>query len=139
MIIQRTDDCFFVKIYKEYLGDFDFFNKNAIKKLFQKILIKILDKYHIKGFLEVDVYMYNEFGLIIEMRDLSSSFDEIDMHIHFHIDSVFLTEIDIDDIYFYKDIYYYNNKFYKIYDNLIDSSIIYKNSEHIIKKGIKIC
>lgn len=139
MIIKKTEDCFFVRVYKEYLGEFDFFDRSNIQELFQKILKKILNKYELKGLLDVDVYVNDEFGLIIEIKEFSSYFDEIDMQIHFHIGSIFLTEIELEDVFSWKDIYYYQGKFYKVYQGLIDSSILYKESEEIIEKGIKVC
>lgn len=139
MIIQKTEDCFCVKVYKEYLGEFDFFDKDSIQELFQKILKRILEQYELKGILDVDVYVNDKFGLIMEIREFSSYFDDIDMHLHFHIGSVFLTEVDFDNIVSWKDIYYYQGKFYRVYQGLIDSSILYKESEEIIEKGIKVC
>lgn len=138
MIIQKVDDCFCIKIYKEYLEDFDFFDKTSIQDFFQRILIKILERYEVRGLLDVDVYVNDEFGLIIEMKEISSYFDEIDMQIHFHMNCVFLTEIELEDIFSYKDIYYYQKKFYGVYKHLTDSSILYKESDEIIEKGIKV-
>ena len=65
---------------------------------------------------------------------------DIDVKIRFHIDSYFMNEIDFDPdaINLYDDLYYYNNKYYTMYNKLWDSNIIYKDCEDIVNKGIRI-
>ena len=65
---------------------------------------------------------------------------DIDVKIRFHIDSYFMNEIDFDPdaINLYDDLYYYNNKYYNMYNKLWDSNIIYKDCEDIVNKGIRI-
>ena len=140
MIIQKKDDCFLIKIYKEQLGDFDVFDRENITDLFQKILIKLLDKYDIKGLLDVDVFVDLVYGMIIEIREIYSYHDEVDMQIHFHLDSVFLNEIIFSDEMDIRNVYYYQGKFYKTYDGTDDSQILYQDleCEEIIDKGIKL-
>lgn len=139
MVVQKLENGFLVKVYKEYIDKFDFFDKDNIQELFQKILTKILEKYELKGLVDVDVYVNNEFGLIIEFQEIHSYFEDIDLQIHFHIGSVFLFEIELNDIFSYSDVYYYKGKFYGSYHGLIDSSIFYKGIDEIIEKGIKVC
>ena len=137
MIIQKLDDYYIVKIFKEKLEEFNPFDKNCIEKLFQKILKKLLKNYSIHGLIDADIYFDRLYGMIIELREVYNYFDDIDLKIHFHLDSVFLVEID-DDIKSLKDVYYYQGKYYKTYDKMIDSPIIYKDSEciEIMEKGI---
>ena len=137
MIIQKLDDYYIVKIFKEKLEEFNPFDKNCIEKLFQKILKKLLKNYSIHGLIDADIYFDRLYGMIIELREVYDYFDDIDLKIHFHLDSVFLVEID-DDIKSLKDVYYYQGKYYKTYDKMIDSPIIYKDSEciEIMEKGI---
>ena len=137
MIIQKLDDYYIIKIFKEKLGDFNPFDKSCIEKLFQKILKKLLKNYSIHGLIDADIYFDRLYGMIIELREVYDYFDDIDLKIHFHLDSVFLVEID-DDIKSLKDVYYYQGKYYKTYDKMIDSPIIYKDSEciEIMEKGI---
>ena len=138
MIIQKLDDGYIVKVFKEKLGDFDAFDKSCIEELFQGILKKLLKRDSIHGLIEADVYFDRLYGMIIELREVYDYFEEIDLRIHFHLDSVFLVEIDENDIDTLKDIYYYRGKYYKTYDKMIDSPIIYKDSEciEIMEKGI---
>ena len=137
MIIQKLDDYYIVKIFKEKLEEFNPFDKSCIEKLFQKILKKLLKNYSIHGLIDADIYFDRLYGMIIELREVYDYFDDIDLKIHFHLDSVFLVEID-DDIKSLKDVYYYQGKYYKTYDKMIDSPIIYKDSEciEIMEKGI---
>ncbi len=140
MIIQKIDDCYQIKIFKEVLGDFDVFDRKEIEKLFQKILIKLLKKYEIKGLLDVDVYVQPLYGMIIEMKEVYSYFDEIDMRIHFHLEAIFLNEVSDSEVLKSSEIYYYKGKFYKVYDGIGDSCLIYKEDEceEIIEKGVKL-
>ena len=89
MIIQKLDDYYIVKIFKEKLGDFNPFDKSCIEKLFQKILKKLLKNYSIHGLIDVDIYFDRLYGMIIELREVYDYFDDIDLKIHFHLDSVF--------------------------------------------------
>lgn len=137
MIIQKLDDYYIVKIFKEKLGDFNPFDKSCIERLFQKILKKLLKNYSIHGLIDADIYFNRLYGMIIELREVYDYFDDIDLKIHFHLDSVFLVEID-DDIKNLKDVYYYQGKYYKTYDKMIDSPVVYRDSEciEIMEKGI---
>ena len=137
MIIKKLDDCYIIKIFKEELGDFDAFDKKCIEGLFQKILKKIIKKHSIHGLLDADVYFDRLYGMIIELREVYDYFEEIDLRIHFHLDSAFLVEVE-NDINSLKDVYYYQGKYYKTYDKMMDSPVIYRDSEciEIMEKGI---
>lgn len=138
MIIQKLDDYYIVKIFKEKLEDFNPFDKSCIEKLFQKILKKLLKNYSIHGLIDADIYFDRLYGMIIELREVYDYFDDIDLKIHFHLDSVFLVEIEYDYFNKMNDVYYYKGKYYKVYDKIIDDPIIYKDSEciEIMEKGI---
>ena len=138
MIIQKLDDYYIVKIFKEKLEDFNPFDKSCIEQLFQKMLKKILKNYSIHGLIDADIYFDKLYGMIIELREVYDYFDDIDLKIHFHLDSVFLVEIEYDYFNKMNDVYYYKGKYYKVYDKIIDGPIIYKDSEciEIMEKGI---
>ena len=138
MIISCCDDYFKVYVFKEYIPGFDIFDKDMIGKLFKDILVKLEKKYDLNGLIDIDVYVNREFGLIMEIRNVFDFLDEMDVKIHFHIDSIFMCEIDINDITNYSDVYYYNDVFYGIYNKLMDSNVIYRECEDIIEKGIKV-
>lgn len=136
MIIRRYDNLYIIKIVKETINNFDYFNQEEISKLFHNIIMKLKKRYQINGLLDINVYTNEEYGMIIEIEEVESYYDEIDMHIHFHLDTIFLQEINeikdsLQDVYFYKD------KYYTRYNQLLDSNIIYK-TEEILTKGIKI-
>ena len=136
MIIRKYDNLYIIKIVKETINNFDYFNQEEISKLFNDIIMNLKKRYQINGLLDINVYTNEEYGMIIEIEEVESYYDEIDMHIHFHLDTLFLQEINeikdsLQDVYFYKD------KYYTRYNQLLDSNIIYK-TEEILTKGIKI-
>lgn len=139
MIITKENEFFLVKIYQENLSDFDIFDKDSISELFQSILVKLKKKYDIKGLMEVEVFVNPNYGMIIEIHPIYSYFDEVDMRIQVHLNSIFMCEIDSNDLLNFYDVYYYKDKFYAIYTKFVDSQVIYKESEEIIEKGIKVC
>ena len=135
MIIRKFDNIYVIKIIKEKIKNFDYYNHKKIKKLFEKILLKIKEKNNISGILNIDVYQNDEYGLIIEIEEILSMEDEIDMNIHFHLKTPFLYELN--EFYEEKEVYYYKHKYYGIYHKYIDSEIIYK-TEKILNNAIKI-
>lgn len=139
MIIRKIEDYFLVKIYKENMTDFDIFNKDNIKDCFQKILNKIRKKYKLNGLIDVDVYVNFDYGMIIEIHPVYNFFDDIDIRIHVHLDSVFLVNVEMNNIIDYEDVYYYKGKFYGTYLGICDNEVFYKNTEDIIRLGIKVC
>lgn len=137
MLIRKENNIYIIKIPKEELKNFNIFNKEEISYLFQKIIKKIKNKYKLEGLLDINIYINNNYGMIIEINPLYEYQNRIDMKIHFHIDSIFMYEINNSELLTLKDIYYYKKKYYSIYKNTVDSKIIYK-TEEILKKGIKI-
>ena len=90
------------------------------------------------GLCYIDVYVNNNIGMIIEIDNIYGEDNNvINSKIKFHMNSIFLCEIDYTDDYI-KDIYYYEGKYYTFYNNEIDSNIIYRDCLKIIKNGVKI-
>ena len=140
LIINNDGSLFIIKIYKESIDNFDLFDIDNVTDIFKDILIKIKKKYNISGLCDIDVYVNYDFGMIIEINNVYKYGKDIDVKIRFHIDSYFMNEIDFDPdaINLYDDLYYYNNKYYTMYNKLWDSNIIYKDCEDIVNKGIRI-
>lgn len=138
MIIRKVDDYFLIKVYKDNIGDFNIFDIDDIQEFFQDIFDKLRDKYELKGLIDVDVYVNFDYGMIIEVHPVCNFFEEIDMRIHIHLESIFLTLIDMNDILDYEDVYYYKGNFYGTYMKLCDNEVFYKDTEDIINNGIKI-
>lgn len=144
MIITKEDNFFLVKILKEFIPEFNIYDKDSFMELFKSILIELEQKYQLNGLFDIDVYMHSDYGIIMEVNSLEPYFDgidlfgEMDVRIHFHIGSIFMSEVDSQDILNYEDIYYYHDKFYTIYHGLVDSNIIYKDCDKIIEEGIKV-
>lgn len=141
MILEKLDGYYLVKIFKERLEDFDIFDRKCIEKLFQEVLKRLLKKYNLSGLLEVDVYVDVLYGMIIEIRECYSYFEEIDLEIQIHLDCVFLREVLIDNMDTdFKDMYYYGGKYYKVYDNICDSPIIYREDEvlRVMNSGVRL-
>jgi len=139
VIIQKIDNYFLIKIFKDDIGDFNFFDLDSLQELFEKVFYKLKDKYELTGLIDVDVYVNFDYGMIIEMHPVYDYFEEIDMRLHIHLDNVFLVEIDISEILDYEKIYYYKDKFYGNYLGICDNEVFYKNTDEIIKNGVKIC
>ena len=139
MIIRKIDDYFLIKFYQEEMGEFDVFDIENIKSFFQKIFDKLRKKYKLKGLVDVDVYVNLDYGMIIEIHPVCNYFDDIDMKIHIHLGSIFLVEIDMNDVLDYEDVYYYKGKFYGNYLGICDNEVFYKDTEEIMEYGIKVC
>lgn len=139
MIISKDDEGYLVKVFKEYLPcNFDIFDKESIVLVFRDILVKLKEKYQIRGVIEIDAYVQEEYGMILEIRETCPYYEEMDVHIHFHLDAVFLTEIDMEDIAKRQEVYYYKDRFYSIYSKVCDCSIIYKDCDDILEHAIRI-
>ena len=135
MIINKVNDIFIIYIYKDNFDDVDIFNYNDLSCLFKIIINKIKRRYNINGFCDVNVYVDNNFGMIIEINN--NCFDKvIDMKIKFHMDYIFFNEISC--FWDYDDVFYFKNKLYTPYKKEIDSNVIYKESLDILNNGIKI-
>ena len=139
MIIRKCDDYFLIKVFKDNIGDFNIFDMDSIKGLFQTIFDKLREKYDLHGLIEVDVYVNYNYGLIIELKPIDSYLDDVDMRIKMHLRDVFLVSIDSNSILDYEDVYFYDGKFYGTYIDNSDNEVIYKDIDDIIFKGIKIC
>ena len=138
MIINKCEDYFLVKFFKDSVEDFNLFDIDSIKMFFQTIFNEIKKKYELHGLFDAEVYVNEHYGIIIELYPIDSYFDEIDIRIKIHLCNVFLVEIDSNSILDYEDVYYYNGKFYGTYSENSDNSVFYKNIEDIITKGIKV-
>lgn len=139
MIIQKLNNCFLIKISKSEVGDLNIFDIDDIKGLFKSIFTKLKKKYDLHGQIDAEVYVNNNYGLIIELYLIDDFFEEIDIRIKMHLNSLFLVNIDCYNILDYDEVYYYDGKFYGTYLENTDSDIIYKKTEKIIKDGIKVC
>ena len=137
MIIRKIDNKYIIKIINKDFNELDYYNQEQISTLFKKIVLKIKEKNQISGLLDINVYTNKNYGMIIEIEQIYPDLDEIDMHIHFHIDTPFLIEINDYDIFNQKELYFYNNKIYTVYNKQSDSIVIYKTSD-ILSKGKKI-
>lgn len=139
MIIRRYDNYYLVRVFKDTLNDFNIFDVGSIKKFFGNVFKKLNKKYKLSGLYDVDVYVNELYGMVIEIVSIDSLFDDIDMRINIHLSNDFLVEIYNNDILDYEDVYYYKGKFYGNYKDLCDNEVIYKDSDEIISNGIKVC
>lgn len=139
MIIRKCDGYFLIKVFKDFDDNFDVFDIDSIRKLFYEIVKKLKLKYGLKGLFDADMYINSYYGFVVEMTLLDDCEDDIDVNITIHINNNFLIEIDSNTILDYKDVYYYNGKFYGTYLGISDNEVIYKNIDEIINNGIKVC
>ena len=146
MIISKCDENFLIKIFKDSLEEFNIFDIESIKELFLDIFKKMTKKWDLHGFYDADVYVNNAYGMIIELvpvnsylEDFDNYFDEVDIKINVHLSNEFLVLIDSNSILDYEDVYYYDSKFYGAYFGNCDNEVLYKDTDLIVNKGIKIC
>ena len=135
MIISKDDYIYVIYIYKSYY-DLDIFNYDDISFLLKKVFIKLNRKYNLMGTFYIDIYVNDEFGIIMEINNIDNNLNYFDVKVKIHLDSLFLNEILYDKEY--NDIYFYNNKYYTFFNKKIDGNIIYKDVLDIINKGIKV-
>lgn len=137
-MICKEDNLFIIRIFKDYLNDIDIYDRDSIVSLLKGILLKLRKHYELGGLFDIQVYMNEDYGMIMEVMNVCQYEGEIDVKISFNIDGVFLYEINNEEdsegnIYYYKG-KYYSDKIDKYYD----SYVVYKDSLDIICKGIKI-
>lgn len=127
-----------VKIYKSYLKDFDVYDREQIISLFKSIFIKIKKDYNLSGLFDVNIYVNDNYGMIIEIDNLYYNDIECDINIKIHLDATFLNIICSNEVLDYDEVYYYEDNFYGIYKEFCDKEVIYKNVDKIMSEGIRL-
>lgn len=137
------------------INNINIFDNTELKQFIGKILPKYLKRITTNGFLTLDIYWNNYFGMILEIKKEKriNKLNYIDMNIKFHLNSDFLYKIDYFDLKELSNIkkqkvYFYKNNYYlklinpiSLYDHikLMDySEIVYSDYYDIIHKGIKL-
>lgn len=138
MIISKDEDIYIIKIFKNKIENVDIYDIDFISTFFKDILIKLKNKYNIKGFCDIEAFINKDYGMIIEINNLYKYDEDIDVKIRFHIDTLFMCEINYYDLDCYDDCYLYENKYYCTYKNIYDCDVIYRDNYKIIKEGLKI-
>lgn len=154
MFIKLDNTHYVAKINNEKVKNIDIFDTFEVENFIKDKFITFIKKEKLKGSLELDIYIDNNYGMIIDINKIDELYldDEISIKIMFHLNNAFLYEIDYfiaDSIKTNKNIYYYNNKFYlELIDNIKDidyyklletSNIIYNEKGlDIIEYGIKV-
>lgn len=139
MVFSKEDKFLLIRIFKSYLKNFDIYDKDQIIELFKFIFLNVKDKYNLSGMFDVYIYSNNDYGIIIEIKNLYCYSDETELKIKIQVDSLFLMEIMSCEVIDFEDVYYYKDKFYSFFNNKYDREIIYKDTNEIINCGIKIC
>ena len=138
MIISKDDDLYIIKIIKDKIKGVDIYDTNFISTFFRDMLYKLKNRYNIKGFCDIEVFVNKEYGMIVEVDNLYKYGNDIDVKIKFHIGSLFMNEISCYDLIYHNDCYLYKDRYYTIYKDITDSEVLYKDTYNIIKNGIKI-
>lgn len=132
----------------------DFRNENSVKKHLKDIFFKIKDYYNIKieGYYEVDVYINEYYGIILELKKQNFDYydyleNEIEMKIKIHREK-YLYMIENYNVNMNKyDIFKLDNNLYlcpkeKLSQiemaKLVENAKLIYDSSDIIKKAIKI-
>jgi len=146
---------------KDYLDKINFNINENVEQQFKSLFTKLKKIYNLNlnGYYEVNVYINDIYGIIIEMEKDDDEYikifgDTLDMKITFKLDCEILYKIDNIDFLKHNNInlYYYDNKLYISLKNnlkipykdylylLENSSIIYgtelKNIKNLMKKII---
>lgn len=144
MIINKLDNDYLIKIYKSSIDNINIYDIDDIYTLVKLIIKKIIKNNSLSGNYQVNIYINDIYGMIIEFNKLEDN-HYIDIKINIYIDSIFLYESDINYLDNYNDnIYYYLNKYYLLPKNnninlLEVDNIIYGEKVYdILNKGIKI-
>lgn len=156
MIFKIIDDNFFKLIVnKEFCSNINIFDIDEIKLLIPNLLKKYIKVLNMKGILYLDIYLDDNYGMIIEIENKKFNFKNnvLELKINFHLNNLFLYKIDffkLKDLLnlYHQKIYYYKNNFYLEIINKIDdkflytlsefSEIIYKDNLNIMRDGIKL-
>lgn len=119
-----------------------------IRDLLYDIFNNLVDNYDIdiKNNYNVNIYINNSYGVVVEMIKLEEDDLNIVNNIGLNIlfDKLFLYEMDDPLDYIGNEIYYYNNKYYlnasKVDAKLIENSkLIYDNFVYkVLGRGVKI-
>jgi len=149
------DDNMIVYLSKCYIENINFTDKDSLEIYFKDLFKTLQKKYdiNISGYYDIDVYIDNYYGVIIEMMKEDLEYynyfdDKLEMQIVIHDNISFLylykdyfdiEKINDSQIYKYKDNYYLkidkdisNIEFARI---LEFSDIIYRNTDKIAKKN----
>lgn len=156
MIFKIIDNNFYnLTINKEFCSNINIYDIDEIKILIPNLLKKYIKKLNLTGILCLDIYLDDNYGMIIEIENKKFNFKNniLKLKINFHLNNLFLYKIDFYKIkeilnLYHQKIYYYNNNFYLEIINKIDdkffyilsefSEITYKNNLNIVNNGIKI-
>jgi hypothetical protein len=140
----KEENTFLVYLNKYFIGDIDI-NKETIQKYLKTVFIHLKDNYNmnIYGYFNINCYINNNYGMILEIKEESIGFPfyskKTDMKLTFYNDSKFLYNIDN---YFIKDIldsndytlYAKDNEYYLDINNLDEKTNAYimENTKRII-------
>lgn len=154
-IIVNDDINMIIFLNKIYLNQIDFEDKEKLEIYFRKLLktLKEFYKININGYYEINVYVDNNYGVILELKKEEIEYfsyyeDEVDMQLIVH-NTVFLYEIE-DYFWIEKELknkillYKYNKKIYMVINHNIDDILLgkiiengnlkYKDNQKIIKE-----
>lgn len=144
MNISKISNNYLIKIYKDEIKDINIYDIDDIYTLIKLIIKKIIKKNNISGDYQINIYINDIYGMIIEFNKIKEN-NYIDLKVKINVNSIFLYESNYNYLNNYKDtIYYYKNKYYSLPKdsniNLLEvSNIIYgKEVKEIISKGIKL-
>lgn len=151
-----TENNFIAKISNDVVENIDIFDMEEVEEFIKNLFTTILKRQKIKGEVELNIYIDNNYGMIVDIKNEEDFVfdDEVDIKIIFHLNNAFLYEIDYFDIVENTNIknaniYFYNNNFYleliddidkKDYIKLLEASNIIWDNEgfKIVNKGVKL-
>lgn len=126
MIIKKKENSYFIYLCEKIN---DIFDIEEVKKIITKICKKIL-KNPISGILYTDLYLDQNDNIFIEISQVDTGRENLEIKIIFHLDNDFFWELD--DLFLGKQgetFYYYQKKFYQRMDHFLEENEIIQNSE----------
>lgn len=151
MKINFDDNKIIIYLFKNNIKKEDFNDLKYIEEYFRNIFIRLKQIYNIEinGFYNINVYIDNIFGIVLELIEENIEYidyydDVIDMKLELH-ENEFLYHInDVTNIDESNIIYKYNNKYYlkiknknELYKILEYTSVVYKDTDIILKHAKK--
>lgn len=126
MIIKKKENSYFIYLCEKIN---DIFDIEEVKKIITKICKKIL-KSPISGILYTDLYLDQNDNVFIEISQVDTGRENLEIKLIFHLDNDFFWELD--DLFLGKQgetFYYYQKNFYQRMDHFLEENEIIQNSE----------
>ena len=93
----KTKHIYKLTINKDFCSNINIYDIDEIKILIPNLLKKYIKKLNLTGILYLDIYLDNNYGMIIEIENKKFNFKNniLELKINFHLNNLFLYKIDL--------------------------------------------